>query len=90
MRSGEISERQLRTKGEQSFYEPPFSKGGGRIASASRGGDLPLRDKVRLSESSVSKTPAAFLWGQTLPVYCAALSKPPPLAKGRHIVDRTI
>ena len=30
------------------------------------GGDLPLRDNVRSSESSISKTPAAFLWGKSL------------------------
>ena len=55
---------------------PPLAKGGLR-------GDLPLRDNVGLSESSASKTPTAYQWGQTLPVYCVALSKPPPLAKGR-------
>ena len=51
---------------------------------------MPLRDKVRLSESSISKIPTAYQWGQTLPVYCAALSKPPPLAKGRLVVDQAI
>ena len=101
---GEISERPRRTKCHRPHFtvrfldcarndrverstdlstSPPLAKGGLR-------GDLPLRDKVRLSESSIFKTPTAFLWGQTLPVYCALLSKPPPLAKGRLVVDRTL
>ena len=51
---------------------PPLAKGGLR-------GDLPLRDKVKLSESSISKTPAAFLWGQTLQPRC---TRQLPLLRG--------
>ncbi len=60
------------------FYEPPFSKGGTDCDSKPRG-DLPLRDKARSSESSISKTPAAFLWGQILQPRCA---RQLPLLKG--------
>ena len=35
---------------------------------------MPLRDKVRLSESSISKTPTAFLWGQILQPCCIFLA----------------
>ena len=51
---------------------------------------MPLRDKAGSSENSISKTPTTYRWGQTLPVYCAAHSKPPPLAKGRLVFDRAI
>ena len=49
--------------GRPPLYEPPFSKGGTDCDSKPRG-DLPLRDKAGLSESSISKTPTAYRWGQ--------------------------
>ena len=85
---GERAQKRARAVTENGAFLTPFEKDG--LRQQVEGGDLPLRDKVRLSESSVSRTPAAFLWGQTLPVYCAALSKPPPLAKGRLGVGRAI
>ena len=86
---GERAQKRARAVTENGAFLTPFEKDGLR-QQVGGGGDLPLRDKVRLSESSISKTPAAYRWGQILPVYCAALSKPPPLAKGRLGVDRAI
>ena len=51
---------------------PPLAKGGLR-------GDLPLRDKERLSESSISKTPTAYQWGQIPQPHCV---RQLPLLKG--------
>ena len=40
---------------------------------------MPLRNKAGLSESSISKTPTAFLWGQILQPHCV---RQLPLLKG--------
>ena len=71
--AGESPPRLSRNDGEGKSTDlstsPPLAKGG-TDCDSKPSGDLPLRNKAGLSESSISKTPTAYRWGQILQPHC--------------------